>query len=538
MKKSEIRKGTAVQKSDRSFSISLDKRLEFETMLTELSSRFIHLPVEQIDQEIVNGLKQIVEVLGIDRCSVCQFDENTVRLQVTHAYSAQGVSPMPETILNEKLPWYYDLLRAGDSIVMSRLSELPPQARAEKEYCRQLGVKSSVHIPLAVGGAFLGGVAFAELRHERHWPDGLIKRLRLVGEIFANALMRYRAEQKLHRAFLEIKQLKDRLEVENSFLREEITLQYGHEQFIGHSKPIQRVLNLAEQVATTDSTVLILGETGTGKELLAQEIHKLSRRRAVPIVTVNCAALPAELIESELFGHEKGAFTGAQSRRVGRFELADGSTLFLDEIGELSTGLQAKLLRVLQTRQFERLGGHDTIHTDARVIAATNRDLMQAVQSGQFRIDLYYRLNVFPITIPPLREHPEDIPALAWFFVKSFSEQMEKHVDTIPRHSMQALQAYHWPGNVRELKNILERAVIVTTGRTLQVEIPGIDTRPGYPLRSIDEVQKEYILSTLKTTSWRIRGRNGAAELLGLKPTTLESRMARLGIRRPRKHEG
>jgi transcriptional regulator with GAF, ATPase, and Fis domain len=529
--------GIFMQKANRSFSITLDKRLEFETMLTDLSSRFIHLPVERIDQEIVNGLKQIVEVLGIDRCSVCQFDENTMRLQVTHAYSAEGVSPMPDTVLNEQLPWYYQLLRRGDAIVMARLSELPTQARAEKAYCRQLGVKSSVHIPLAVGGAFLGGVAFAELRDERVWPEVLIKRLRLVGEIFANALMRSRAEHKLRRAFDEIKQLKDRLEAENSFLREEITLQCGHESFIGQSKAIQRILIQAEQVAATDATVLVLGETGTGKELLAQEIHKLSRRRGAPMVTVNCAALPSELIESELFGHEKGAFTGAQQRRIGRFELADGSTLFLDEIGELPTGLQVKLLRVLQTKTFERLGGQETIRTDARVIAATNRDLLQAVHSGQFRSDLYYRLNVFPITIPPLREHPEDIPEMAWFFVKSVAERMGKRIDTIPRQSMKALQGYRWPGNVRELKNILERAVIVTQGRRLQVEIPGGEA-VAYSPRSIDDVQKAHILKTLETTGWRIRGTNGAAELLGLKPTTLESRMARLGIRRPPKPQG
>ena len=225
-------------------------------------------------------------------------------------------------------------------------------------------------------------------------------------------------------------------------------------------------------MAGTDTTVMLLGETGTGKELMAQAIHKLSLRKARTMITVNCAALPANLVESELFGHEKGAYTGADSRRVGRFEVADGTTLFLDEIGELTLPLQAKLLRVLQQGQFERLGGHRTITSDVRIIAATNRDLLQAVHAGEFRMDLYYRLNVFPIVMPPLRERRGDIPALVWFFVKSFSDKMGKRVETIPRSSMQVLQNYNWPGNVRELKNFIERAMIITTERTLQIEMP------------------------------------------------------------------
>jgi len=347
--------------------------------------------------------------------------------------------------------------------------------------------------------------------------------------------MRKTKEQELLKAFSEIQELKDRLEAENTYLREEISLQYLHEEFIGQSQTIKKVLNLAEQVAKMDTTVLILGETGTGKELLAQAIHNLSHRKKHPKVTVNCAALPANLVESELFGHERGAFTGAENKRIGRFELADGSSLFLDEIGELSLALQVKLLRVLQEKQFERVGGQKTITSDVRVIAATNRNLLQAVDAGEFRTDLYYRLNVFPITIPPLRDRREDIPPLVWFFVRSFCEKMGKHIDSISRSSMDALCNHHWPGNVRELQNAIERAIIITTGNTLQIELPGEQNIYRNQTRTLDDVQKEYILNTLRATQWRIRGKNGAAEILGLKPTTLESRMAKLDIHRPHK---
>jgi transcriptional regulator with GAF, ATPase, and Fis domain len=239
------------------------------------------------------------------------------------------------------------------------------------------------------------------------------------------------------------------------------------------------------------------------------------------------------LIESELFGHERGAYTGAEFKRIGRFELANGSSLFLDEIGELSLSLQTKLLRVLQEKQFERLGGHDTLSCDVRVIAATNRDLLQAVRMGEFRMDLYYRLNVFPIVIPPLRDRRADIQPLVWFFVRSFCEKMGKRINTISRTSMDALCDYHWPGNVRELKNLIERALIITSGSTLQIDLPGNQGALNRETRTLDEVQKEYILSIMALTQWRIRGRNGAAEILGLKPTTLESKMAKMGIHRP-----
>ena len=521
--------------SNRASQTAFEERLQFETLLADMSTRFVNLPADRIDQEIEHVLERIAEVLHIERCSVAQFSEDRAKLRVTHAFAAPGVTPMPDLILNEQQPWYTQQMLLHEPLVMNSVEELPEEASVEKAYCIDQGVKSSVLIPLAVGGSFLGVVGFAALTSERQWPAVLVQRLKMLGMVFANALMRKASELKLRQAFKEIEILKDRLEAENTFLREEIKLQNAHEEIIGQSDAIKHVLNQVEQVAGTDTTVMLLGETGTGKELFAQAIHKLSRRKTRTMVAVNCGALPSNLVESELFGHEKGAFTGADTRRIGRFELADRSTLFLDEIGDLSMPLQVKLLRVLQQGQFERLGGQQTIKTDARVIAATNRDLLQAVHCGEFRMDLYYRLNVFPIVLPPLRERREDIPSLVWFFVRHFCEKMGKRIETIHRSSMQVLQNYGWPGNVRELKNFIERAVIITSGRVLQIELPGNPAAMHQQIKTLNQAQEEHILKILKLTNWKIRGKNGAAEILATKPTTLESKMARLGIQRPAK---
>jgi formate hydrogenlyase transcriptional activator len=283
----------------------------------------------------------------------------------------------------------------------------------------------------------------------------------------------------------------------------------------------------------TPHTVLLLGETGTGKELIATAIHDQSSRRARTMVRVNCAAIPAALIESELFGREKGAFTGALARQAGRFELANGSTIFLDEIGELTGDVQVKLLRVLQEKQVDRLGGSRSIDLDLRVIAATNRDLDQAVTDGTFREDLYYRLNVFAIRVPPLRERAEDIPTLVWVFVDEFSKTMGKRVESISKEHMAALQRYPWPGNIRELRNVVEHAVIVSNGPRLAIEPPGARAGRRHGSTQLADVEREHIRSVLQRTGWRIRGRAGAAELLNLKPSTLEGRMEKLGLRRP-----
>jgi transcriptional regulator with GAF, ATPase, and Fis domain len=295
---------------------------------------------------------------------------------------------------------------------------------------------------------------------------------------------------------------------------------------------MRRILAQAERVARTDSTVLIQGETGTGKELLARTVHRLSARKERPLVTVNCASLPPTLVESELFGREKGAYTGALTRMTGRFEVADRATLFLDEVGELPLEVQAKLLRVLEQGRFERLGSTQTLQVNVRIIAATNQDLFRQVAAGKFRKDLFYRLNVYPIALPPLRERPEDIPPLAWAFVREYEKKMGKRVDHIPRKCMDHLQQYAWPGNVREIRNVIERALIACSGRTLEV-YPPAETFSENPAGSnLEDAERRHILSVLKQTSWRLSGEGGAAGILGLKRTTLHSKMKKLGIRR------
>jgi transcriptional regulator with GAF, ATPase, and Fis domain len=303
---------------------------------------------------------------------------------------------------------------------------------------------------------------------------------------------------------------------------------------VGQSAVLRRVLAEARQVAATDSTVLLLGETGTGKEVLATLIHEASPRRARTMVRVNCAAIPASLIESELFGRERGAFTGAVTRQVGRFELADRSTIFLDEIGDLPTEIQVKLLRVLERRHVERLGNPHPVPVDVRIIAATHRDLEKQIADGAFREDLFYRLNVFPIVVPPLRERTDDIPPLVWRFVDQLSPAFGKRIDTIADDSMAAMLRYSWPGNVRELRNVVERAMILADGHELTVTLPAAEPAAEMCRSSrLVDVQRQHILSIIESCGWRIRGTNGAAERLGLRPTTLETRMAKLGITRP-----
>jgi formate hydrogenlyase transcriptional activator len=301
------------------------------------------------------------------------------------------------------------------------------------------------------------------------------------------------------------------------------------------SRAFARVLEDVQMVAATDSTVLLLGETGTGKEVIATRIHALSPRRSRDMVRVNCAAIPATLMESELFGRERGAFTGASSSQMGRFELADRSTIFLDEIGDLTPDMQVKLLRVLETRQVERLGSPRPIKVDVRVIAATHRDLEERVASGAFREDLFYRLNVFPVQVPPLRERAEAIPALVWHFVQKFSRSLGKRIDTIDPHSMASLQAYGWPGNIREVRNVVERSMILADGPrlTLTLPQPAVAHNTAHSAKLAD-VQREHVRKVLDMCHWKIRGQNGAADRLGLRPTTLETRMAKLGLARPK----
>jgi PAS domain S-box-containing protein len=339
----------------------------------------------------------------------------------------------------------------------------------------------------------------------------------------------------LQEAYAEIEQLKNKLEAETAYLQEEIKLEHDFESIIGNSPAIKHVLFKVEQVAETDTTVLVLGETGTGKELVARAIHNRSLRKKHPLVKVNCAALPSNLIESELFGHEPGAFTGAQTRQLGRFEVANGTSIFLDEIGDLPLELQTKLLQVIQDGEFERLGSSRTIKVNVRVIAATNRDLEEEVRRGRFREDLFYRLNVFPITVPPLRERIDDIPLLTEFFVEKASKRLGKAIKVIPTSVMNTLKNHPWPGNVRELENVIERAVISSSGSKLRLvdELKPPQQDLPTPLKTMEAVEFDHIVQVLERTDWKVSGKNGAAEILGLKRGTLRARMQKLGIRKP-----
>jgi len=522
---------------EKSIEFSLSERLQFEQLLSELFSTFVDIKVDEIDGKINYALKQIGQILNIDRCYLSQFERLKNMYLVTHAWAADGITAVPIGSASEQFPWLFSELTQKKTVQFERLKDISESAYIDQMNYRKLGTKSQLTIPLIDDRFVIGCFSLDQIQHERTWNPDLVNRLQIVAEVMRNILSKKQSDENLQKAYQEIKQLKDRLENERNYLREEIKIEHNYENIIGQSQSLQYALYKVEQVAPTDSTVLLLGETGTGKELLARAIHNKSLRKNQPLIKLNCASLHTNLIESELFGHEKGAFTGAHSVRKGRFELADGATLFLDEIGELPLETQAKLLRVLQEGQFERLGSSTTMNVDVRIIAATNRNLDEAVEEGRFRNDLWYRLNVFPITSPPLRRRKEDIPLLVNWLVDKYSRQMGKKIDNISGHTMEALESYSWPGNVRELENVIERAVISTQGNVLDVEdkLQTNQTKisPTVGEKPISEIERSYILETLEQTRWRIEGKSGAAEILGLTPSSLRRRMAKYNIQRP-----
>ena len=641
----------------------LDELLPFERLLAEISTFFINLPADQIGNEIVAAQKRICELLDLDRSALLLTDQDDPgMLLLTHVHQPPGSPPPPDRLnARDFYPWTVQKILSGETIAISKMTELPAEACRDRDSFDLFGTKSAVYVPLSVGkGPVFGVVGFVVTRGERDWPKRVVQQFQLVAQIFANALARKHAdhelresetrlsmattaagaglwimdldtgqvwvtpktrelfhfapdarlnlesfykvihpedrdqakqavqqaiqsgeylrseyrivlpdgsvrwivnlgrcfsktpglperlmgvsidftarremEDRLREQLKEIERLKIQLEQENIYLRDEIMLQQRHEEIVGRSAAMKKILAQAEQVARTDSTVLILGETGTGKELLARTIHNLSNRKERPLITINCAALPPALIETELFGRERGAYTGAMTRMAGRFEVADRSTLFLDEIGELSLDLQVKLLRVLEEGRFERLGSTKSLQVNVRIIAATNRDLAQEVTARRFRKDLYYRLNVFPISIPPLRERLEDVPPLVWAFVKQYEKKMDKRIDRIPRKSMDALQRYAWPGNARELRNIVEHAMITSSDGTLRLRLPHPASAEISTNGNLEDVERLHILGILQKTGWRVTGKGGAAEILGMKRTTLQSKMKKLGIKRP-----
>ncbi len=643
----------------------LESRRRFEALVVDISTQFVNLPADQIDLQIEEAQRQICECLDVDLSALWQWSDSAPdMLTLTHLHSPPEGPERPKNIYaNEAFPWSLKKMYEGKPLVIQTES-LPPEAAKDQEMRRFFGVKTSVGIPLSVGtGSIMGFISFDNLKEEQTWSESVVKRLQLIGQIFANALARKRSdfqlresrerlsmatdaagvglwvmeadtgavwatpqtktlfhfvedealdyasfdrmidpadrkrveqavqatiqsdekldiefrvvvpdenvlwikaigkklsatngstvrlmgasiditdrkqmEDQLRMQLDEINVLKQQLEKENIYLRKEIELKTVHKEIVGRSPAMLRVLNQVEQVAQTDTTVLIQGETGTGKELLARAVHQLSGRRKRHLVTVNCASLPPALFESELFGREKGAYTGAMTQMTGRFELADGATLFLDEIGELPFEVQAKLLRVLEQGCFERLGSTQAMKVDVRIIAATNQDLAKQVAAGKFRKDLYYRLNVFPICLPPLRERPEDIPPLVLAFVRQYENIMGKRINHIPRQCMDELRRYAWPGNIRELRNVVERAMIVSSGRALEVHPPHGAVAEIPKDLNLEQVERQHIIDILQQTGWHLSGQGGAADILGLKRTTLYSKMKKLGIRRPPKN--
>jgi len=647
----------------REHNTDIGKRLQFEQMNSELSARFINVPINLLDDQIEKALKKLLDFFQVDRVGLLHSLPNQDAWKITHVAYSEYATPVPVgTILPRSInPWAFDrLTREGKVVAYTRVDDMPDEAQVDKQTWKKWGIRSNLTLPVMKCEFIVHVIAINAMRSERVWPEVFFPRLQLLGEIFVNALERRKTEKalreneaqldlaaasaeaglwsiyvdtgrlwatdklrelfqfspdealsfervievvhpedrqkaretldlclrtrelvlfeyrivlpdgrvrwvvsrgrsfpamgkqpqrvmgvtiditgrkemeaRLHDQLAEIQRLKDQLEQENRYLREEAVLQHGHEGIIAYSGQMKKILGQAEQVAPTEATVLLSGETGTGKELLAQRIHSLSRRRQRALIIINCAALTPTLIESELFGREKGAYTGALTRMAGRFEVADGSTLFLDEVSELPLEAQGKLLRVLEEGRFERLGSTKSQKVDVRIIAATNRDLTQEVAAGRFRSDLFYRLNVFPIVIPPLRERREDIPPLAWAFVKQNEKKLGKRVEHISHRSMAALKRYDWPGNARELRNIIEHAMITSSGGTLDVRPPDRKEDEGSVGDMLEEVDRRHILNVLSRTGWRITGKNGAAEILGLKRTTLQAKMKKLGIKRP-----
>ena len=507
-----------------------DQRV-FEQFLADLSVQLVELPESCLDTTIREALARISLQCQVERATLYRLTPAGLPLGVV-SWAAPGLSPVPEDEnLATQFPWARERLRAGETLAFSTLDQVPGEV--DRAAYRSVGTRSALTFPLSVDARVVGAVEFSAVTAEREWPAEFRHRLRVLASVLTQVLARRQRDEALRAALAEVERLKNELQVENATLRHGVREQLGMTAVVGRSAAVCRVLEQIRQVAPTGATVLLVGETGVGKELFASQLHEMSQRRGRAMVRVNCAAIPATLIESELFGRERGAYTGALARQIGRFELADASTVFLDEIGDLPADVQVKLLRVLENGRIERLGSPQSIAVDTRVVAATHRNLEQRVVEGAFRADLFYRLNVFPIRVPPLRERLEDIPLLVSRFVEEFSKTFGKRIDTISEKSLAALQQYTWPGNIRELRNIVERAMITATGQRLTIPPPNVAATAGRHSTKLTDVEREHIRHVLDAAGWRIRGVGGAAERLGLKPTTLETRMAKLGLRRP-----
>ena len=538
-----------LQQVARQVAVAVDNALNFEQaqsgqqqlqnerdrlgLLLEITNTIVSsLDLHELLNAVSASLKRLVPH---EYASLSLYDPETQRLQI-HALDF----PVSKGLLKEGLWVPVEGSPTGRAIMSGKpiLITRADIAQFGSDIARRIfdeGLKSAYCLPLISHGRALGTLVVASLREE-HFPERDAELLRHIANQVAIAV-----ENAL--AFRRMVDRAQTLREEKLYLQDEIRTEYNFEEIIGDSMSLRRILDQLQTAAPTDSTILILGETGTGKELIARAIHHLSARREKTLVKVNCAAIPTGLLESELFGHEKGAFTGAIAQRIGRFELAHRGTIFLDEVGDIPLELQPKLLRVLQEQEFERLGSVRTTRVDVRVVAATNVDLAQKVAANQFRSDLYYRLNVFPITIPPLRERKEDIPVLVRYFAQKYARRMKKPVEAIPMKAMAALTEYHWPGNVRELENFIERSVILSHGAELQIPLGELRGRLKIPvivplqasdgIATLEHAEREHIVRALREAEWIVGGPKGAAMRLGMKRTTLQSRIKKLGIARP-----
>jgi len=518
---------------------ALRQRRDFQELVAGISSYMIMTPIEHSQRILEDCLKEVADFIDADNGSLLWIfdDQSQGSIQCRWTRTDKDI---PDVVTEQQFPALGEMIRAGKVLRISDVSALGADADTERRLFESWGLKSLVSLPLTIAGELTGTINFSTNQRERTWSDQDILDLRVLAEMFANFVSRLNSQQALSQALGELSDAKERLEAENVYLRDEIDQTHGFDEIIGASPAILRTLRMVEMVASTDTPVLILGETGTGKELIARAIHQRSTRKDRPLVKVNCATLPSNLIESELFGYERGAFTGATQRKLGRFDLADGSTLFLDEFGELPLELQTKLLRVLQEGEFDRLGGTETISVDVRLIVATNQDLADAVRAGTFRSDLYYRVNTFPVNLPPLREREGDIELLAMHFMDIYATKMGRHYRGISSAMMRQLMQYDWPGNVRELEGVVQRAVIASHGEVLELPEPLVagksddsDIKPARGVSNLKTVEREHIVDVLEASSWRISGPRGAAAKLGLPPSTLRSRMKKLEIAKP-----
>jgi formate hydrogenlyase transcriptional activator len=514
----------------------IDAPLAFEQLICELLAEFTNLYAEDVAGAITRAQRRLADAVDMDGIAIFEFTQNGEDFALTHAWTRRADELVTLTgSARQIFPWSYAHARAGTLAGFASLDEIAETA--EREMRAHHGMRSGVVMPFSIDGHPAGAVSFTSARESVAWPGPTLCHLQLIVQVLGTAVARRQSHEALRasedRARSEVRRLREQMRGENGSVRREPVERAENNIVVGQSLAARRVVEQIEQVAATDSTVLLLGETGTGKELCATQIHERSTRHARAMVRVNCAAIPSTLIESELFGREKGAFTGALARQIGRFEVADHSTIFLDEIGDLPAEVQVKLLRVLEERQFERLGSPKVIPVDTRIVTATHRNLEQLIAANTFREDLYYRLNVFPIRVPALRERVDDIPLLVWHFVDEFSKAFGKRIETVTKSNMEGLQRYPWPGNIRELRNVVERAMITAAGPRLTIPVPETSSATsGRSVRLLD-VERTHIRRVLESTRWRIRGIGGAAEQLGLKPTTLETRLAKLGLKRP-----